>query len=346
MKFEVIDFENKDTWEKITKNKEVYFQWQYVDAFYKNGDGIPKLAYLKENNEYIFHVFLMRDISKDLSIDSSKYNYYDIISPYGYGGLDITSSNTKLLETFFDNFEKYCIENNIISEFIRFNPLLENHTYYNQNKYEIINISKTVYMKLENEEQIWNDLESRCRNTIRKAQKNNLKVISGFDKKQFEEFINIYKETMKRDNADNYYYFNDAFFESIYKNTKQYGKIYTVYYEDKAINSNIILFNGENAHYHLSGTLSEYMNMGANNLALYEIAVDLCKMGYKKFHLGGGYGGDASPLLKFKKSFNKFGELDFYIGKRIYNQEIYNELCELKNISKEEKYFPAYRKFN
>ena len=63
------------------------------------------------------------------------------------------------------------------------------------------------------------------------------------------------------------------------------------------------MFNGKNAHYHLSGTLSEYMKLGANNYALYEIALDLCKMGYEKFHLGGGYGGDNSPLFKFKMSF-------------------------------------------
>lgn len=343
MKFEVIGFENKTLWEEITKKSDIYNQWQYVDAFYKNGDGIPKLAYAKQNDEYVLNVFLIRNVAKDLCLDEKKYHYYDITTPYGYGGIDTTSDNFELLEYFFLNFEKYCENNKIISEFIRINPLLEKHNLYNC-KYEIINVSKTVYMKLENEEQIWNDLESRCRNTIRKAQKNNLTIKSGFDKKMLEEFISIYNETMKRDNAEPYYFFGQDFFKSILENLKEYAKIYTVYYNNKAINSSIILFNNQNAHYHLSGSLSDYMHLGANNFALYEIALDLCQMGCKKFHLGGGYGGDTSPLLKFKRSFNKFGDLNFYIGKRKYDLKAYGELCDLKNIIISESYFPAYRK--
>ena len=148
---------------------------------------------------------------------------------------------------------------------------------------------------------------------------------------------------MSRDDADAYYFFNEDFFESVLQNLGDFAKIYTVYYDGKAINSSIIMFNGENAHYHLSGTLSDYMRLGANNIALYEIALDLCKMGYKKFHLGGGYGGDSSPLLKFKKSFNKFGEADFFIGKKIWNTDIYNNICDKLKKDKNGDYFPVYR---
>lgn len=345
MKFNVIGFENKEEWAKVVKNREIYYQWQYIDAFAKNGDGVPKLAYATENGEYIYNVFFVRDIAKDLNLNKNEYSYYDIITPYGYGGVDSNSENSELKKFFFENYKKYCSANKIISEFIRLNPLLQNYKMYNSD-FDIKNISKTVYMKLESPEQIWNDMESRCRNTIRKAQNNNLVVRSGFNKELLDEFVNIYKETMSRDSANEYYFFNEEFFISILENLGDFAKIYTVYYEGKPINSSIIMYNGENAHYHLSGTLSEYMKLGANNIALYEIALDLCKMGYKKFHLGGGYGGDSSPLLKFKKSFNKFGELDFYIGKRIYNSEAYSELCKLKNIDMNEAYFPAYRKEN
>ena len=342
MKFNIIGFENKEEWAKIVFNGEIYYQWEYVDAFYRNGDGIPKLAYAELEDEYVYNVFFIRDIVKDLKLNN-EYSCYDIITPYGYGGVNANTNNRNLINYFFKNFSIYCNQNKIVSEFVRFNPLLNNFRYYSDD-YDIINASKTVYMKLDNSEQIWNDLESRCRNTIRKARNNNLEIKSGLNKKMLSEFIDIYNETMRRDNANSYYFFNDDFFDSILNNLEKNAKIYTVYYEGKAINSSIILFNGENAHYHLSGTLSEYMKLGANNFSLYEIAVDLCKLGYKKFHLGGGYGGDDSPLFKFKKSFNKNGELNFYIGKKIYNEKLYNELCKLENVDINESYFPAYRK--
>ena len=244
MEFNVIDFNNKELWEKIVKDKEIYYFWQYVDAFYKNGDGIPKLAYSEqENNEYVYKVFFIRNIAKDLQLNEKEYPYYDIITPYGYGGIDANSENKELIKFFFENYKEYCIKNNVVSEFIRLNPLLNNYKLYND-EYDIKNISKTVYMKLETPEQIWKDMEGRCRTAIRKAQKNNLKVKSGFNKVFLKEFINIYEETMNRDKANSYYFFNDAFFESILNNLQHFAKIYTVYYKDKAINSSIIIFNG------------------------------------------------------------------------------------------------------
>ena len=344
MNFKVIDFDNKKEWEKVTEGREVYYQWQYVDAFYKIGDGIPKLAYAEDNNQFVFTLFLLRNIGNDLKIESAK-KYYDITTPYGYGGVDIKDKNIELLNYFFQEFTKYCCENNIISEFLRLCPFTDNFmNYVGHSDYKVINCSKTVSIKLETPEQIWNDMEGRCRTTIRKANNSNLQIKSGFSIEMLEEFKYIYKDTMSRDNADNYYFFEDIFFESIYENLKEYARIYTVYLNNKPISSSIILFNGVSAHYHLSGTLCDYMKYGANNFGLYQVALDLCSKGFKSLHLGGGYGGDSSPLLKFKQSFNKYGDLDFYIGKRIYNEEIYNKLCDIRGVDNTEVFFPAYRK--
>ncbi len=350
MEFEVIDFLSKDKWHDIVKDKEVYYQWEYIDAFYQNKEGEPFLAYAKYNNDYVFNVYFKRDIADDKlfknKIEANKH--FDLITPYGYGGIDIIGNeNQELLEFYFKEFENYCIENNIVSEFVRLNPLSDNYRFYSNTDYELIQFSKTIYMRLDNEEQIWNDMESSCRNKIRKAQKNGLTIKTGFDKEMFEEFIKIYKETMRRDNAIDYYYFGNNFFDSIFENMKDYSTIYTVYFENQPINSVMVIYNNENCHYHLSGTLSEYMKLGSNNLSLYEIAKDCCKKGYKRFHLGGGYGGDESPLLNFKKSFNKNGELDFYLAKKIFNKEIYDKLVLIRekeeNFDKNSNYFPLYR---
>ena len=214
MNFEVISFSDKASWKKIVQNKEIYYQWEYVDAFYKNEEGIPYLAYAKNNDNYVFNVFLKRDVTTDeaLKNEIEKDKYFDIITPYGYGGVDIAGEKDEdLLKYFFSEFEKYCKNNNIISEFLRLNPLADNYELYNNTDYQILNISKTVHIKLENEEQIWNDMKSECRNTIRKAQKNNVIVKSGFSKEMLDEFIDLYNKTMKRLNATNYYFFSKVF---------------------------------------------------------------------------------------------------------------------------------------
>lgn len=84
-----------------------------------------------------------------------------------------------------------------------------------------------------------------------------------------------------------YYFFNNDFFNDIEKNLKNNAIIYSAYMNNIPISSSIIIYNGKNVHYHLSGSIKAYMKFGANNLLLYEVAKDFLKGGYKKFHLGG-----------------------------------------------------------
>ena len=49
-------------------------------------------------------------------------------------------------------------------------------------------------------------------------------------------------------------------------------------------------------------------------------------------------------LYLFKKNFARLYDVDFYIGKKVWNEEIYNKLCEMKNVDKYDAFFPAYRK--
>ena len=133
MEFEVIDFSNKNKWHEIVKEKEIYYQWEYIDALYQNNEGEPFLAYAKCNNNYVFNVYLKRDIN-DVDIfknEIERNKYFDIIIPYGYGGVDIIGDkNQELLDFYFEKFMKYCEENNIISEFVRLNPLSDNYRFY------------------------------------------------------------------------------------------------------------------------------------------------------------------------------------------------------------------------
>lgn len=345
----VIDFDSKEEWNEIADDtSEVYDKWQYVSAFYKNGDGIPYMAYLNGKDGYIYNVFLKRNINSDEKFKNIDLHeqLYDIVTPYGYGGVKIKGIiSEEERNEFFKQFEDYCIENNIVSEFIRLNPLEDNYKNYKED-YEIENISKTVYIRLESKEQIWQDMKSTCRNRIRKAIKSGLEIKSGFNEKMLNEFQNIYNDTMKRDKATDYYFFNKNFFEDLKMNMQNNAKIYTAYLEKKPIDSIIVLYSGENSHYHLGGTLSDYMNLGAHNFVLYNAAIDMQNKGYKKFHLGGGYGGNQSPLLRFKRTFNKVDEdLDFYVGKKIYNLAIYDLLVKKANLSNDidKEFFPLYR---
>ena len=94
--------------------------------------------------------------------------------------------------------------------------------------------------------------------------------------------------------------------------------------------------------YHLSGSLREYSGLAATNLLLYEAALWGSANGYKSLYLGGGVGSGEDSLFKFKRAFYK-GDLNhFFIGKKTYNQEKYDELLTMRETF-ESGYFPEYR---
>ncbi len=69
---------------------------------------------------------------------------------------------------------------------------------------------------------------------------------------------------------------------------------------------------------------------------------EFISFGYRTLYLGGGVGSGEDSLFRFKKSFFK-GELNhFFIGKKIYNQEMYDELVGMRDVS-ETTFFPRYR---
>ena len=55
------------------------------------------------------------------------------------------------------------------------------------------------------------------------------------------------------------------------------------------------------------------------------------QIGYniKKFHLGGGLGIEDS-LFSFKKHFNRNGEIDFCIGRNIFDKSTFDELVKIR----------------
>lgn len=47
------------------------------------------------------------------------------------------------------------------------------------NYMEVCNIRNTICLDLNSEEEIWNNISSKCRNMIRKAEKNNVSIEIG-----------------------------------------------------------------------------------------------------------------------------------------------------------------------
>lgn len=341
----VYTLEQSEQWDAAVRSfceYDTYWLSGYVKAFEIHGDGTPLLFYYEGENLRGINVVMKRDVSKDSHFKGklAPDTYFDFATPYGYGGWLIEGANK---EELFLAYEAWCREHSVISEFVRFHPVLKNHE-YSVDHYDVVPLGLTVSIDLSSPETIWENFTSKNRNVIRKAQKNGVMIRRGNSIELYEAFREIYNQTMDKDEADSYYYFSPAFYESVCKDLSQHAQLFYAELDGKMIAASIMLFTNGRMNYHLSGSLREYSSLAPTNLLLYEAALWGCENGLKTLYLGGGVGSGEDSLFKFKKSFYRGEELpQFYIGKKILNQEKYEELLGKRDVLPDSGFFPKYR---
>ena len=331
-----------DDWSNLIEkflNLDIYYSQGYVNLFADVEGGSPEAVYYENEDGKIFYPFIKRKID-------SKEGYFDIITPYGYGG-PVLEGKEKVIEQFYAQFKEHCLDNNIITETIRCHPLLKNNEYL-KDIMHVDFIRKTTGVDLTPSlEEIRRNYTSSNKRNIRKAKKEGVKVFVSNDIEDIEIFSDMYYETMDRNNALNFYYFNNSYFIRQMEETALFKPyILLAKYDGQIIGGVLILVGTEYAHYHLGASRTEYLGIRPNNL-LFDAMVELSKsFNLKTLHLGGGYQENDS-LFKFKASFTNNNYFNYYMGKNIVNQEIYNELCQIKIDSLFSKgqsnYFPLYR---
>lgn len=349
---ELIDITQTDKWNETIKKirkYDTYYLHEYAKAFQLHGDGEPLLIYYENQEIKAINVVMKRDISTDEKFEGNipENTYFDISTPYGYGGFliegNITEENIQLLN---EEYTRACVQKGIISEFVRFHPVSNNSKGLNE-LYDISTLGKTITIDLKNPEIIWGNLIPKNRNVIRKAKKNGIEIYWGRNVELFNQFVKMYNATMDKDNAADYYYFQNDFYESLLNDLKYNSMIFYAVYNDNIIAMSIILFTNEQMHYHLSASDKKYQHLAPSNLLLYEASCWGYSNGFKTFHLGGGLGSNEDSLYKFKKAFNRNSKTEFSIGRKIFSEKKYLEFVDLRKkqikFKENNSFFPLYR---
>ena len=340
----VYGLEQAEQWDTVVrsfKEYDVYWLSGYVKAFQIHGDGDPLLFFFEDGSTRGINVVMKRDVAKDERFKGliEEDQYYDFATPYGYGGWIIEGEET---ENLFKAYSTWLEKNGIISEFVRFHPMIRNHEACKV-FYEVIQLGEVVHMDLESPEIIWNNIISKNRNMIRKAIKNDVVIYNGRFPEIYDKFRTIYNRTMDKDDAEEYYYFGPEFYKSVLEDLSLNAQVFWAEKDGQVVAASIMIGANGYLNYHLSGSLREFSSLAPGNLILYTAALWGCANGYRSFYLGGGVGSGEDSLFKFKRAFNK-GELNhFYIGNKIYDQEKYNELLGMRVAIDNPGFFPKYR---
>ena len=330
--------------ELMNKTSDIYFVPEYGELYEEIEHG--KLVEFKFENELgvVTNLFIKRTIN-------TLYNstqYFDIVTPYGYGGpiirdCNIDSNKTKLVRAYEKAFSKYCEEEKIVSEFIRFHPLLKNYEDF-KNIYNVLYLRKTVGTNLKaSDDPFQSEFSKKARQITRRAMRDGVEYEIIEKPVNFESFNELYNGTMERNKADNYYYFGQSYFNEMVEKIPSNIILVRVTFEGKILGEELYLSHGKFLHSHLVGTLKEYLNLSPAYVLKYAITQWGKENGYEMIHHGGGLSNEEDDsLLSFKKRFCKDTEFDFYIGKKVWNPEVYDFLVEETKTSQSD-YFPKYR---
>ena len=319
-------------WNEIVESFEcwdVYYLREYVDSLRVHGDGEPLLLLYEDPQVRFCYVVMMSDIAFAPVFQGRLEEgvLYDLETPYGYGGpLCDSMIPDASQQNFLAEFDEYCIANGIVSQFVRFHPLLGNHDLLPaaiQTRY----LHDTVYIDTSDKDGIFSNMDSKNRNMVRKAIRNGVHIEAA-PLADRSRFVELYNATMMRDDADSYYYFSEDYFKALEKLGDRAQLFYAIY-EGEAISASIMLLNQRFMHYHLSGSSYEPRSLAPSTLLLYEAALWAGEHGIATFHLGGGLTGE-DDLFRFKKKFNKNGRLPFFIGRTITNEGAYSKLLSLR----------------
>ena len=250
----------------------------------------------------------------------------DVVTPYGYGG--------PTADGFWDAYEEWARERGVVTTFVRFHPL-----YGNQRgaPIHVDELAPTVAWRLDPDRDLLAGLHFKHRNKVTKAE-NAGATVTQHD--GLGEFVPLYEDTMRRVNADDFYFFEPAYWERL-------GELPLVRFDaeidGEVVASALCLATPPWLHYHLSGTTDAGRSTGSSTLVLLEAARWAQANGYERFHLGGGLGGKEDSLHHFKARFDPEGLVPAAVGKAIHDEDAYRRLSGGSEVAFE-GFFPAYRR--
>lgn len=361
----VLSTKDKEQWLEILSRfdrKDPHYLPGYLEIYEKESKesdtfihfgGQGTLFIYGNSRNFIIYPFFKRSLSHLPFSENSEKKLYDIISPYGYGGplaqIEDGTVGEELWRGLFNEFDDFCKESNIVSEFCRLHPIFENHKPVGEFSQGIIQqIGQIVYVDLGcSEEEIFTAMAKHHRRRARRASENqDLRFC--VDEKDYHPhfFYKIYQDTMQRIGAHNKYFFSQGFFDAVFQTLGENTSFPHVHYKDNIISGWLLLQYGELVYSLVSGCKREYFHLFPDNFLMYSSFLQAKKDGFMYFILGGGLSAKQDSLFAFKAGFSKLRK-DYYVYKRIHLKKEYDRLVELQGQGYKggmpEDFFPQYR---
>jgi hypothetical protein len=319
---------------------DVYDLPQYLEVCGEYERAKPAAFYARTEECYCLIPLLLRKLPADLGAPD---DWCDASSAYGYSSALFSGDpcwHFKSVQAFI----QACRKANIVSAFIRLNPLIDFPFEGTPLPGIRVTHGRTVGVDLTlSEEEIRKQFRKNHRANLSKLRRDNFTTTVD-EWSRYDHFISIYEETMTRLNADSYYRFGHDYFERLKQALGDKLHLISVIAPDGQLAASKLVteVNGI-VQYHLGGTATAY-----KQFAPAKLGIDACiwwakQRGNRIFHLGGGVGSREDELFHFKQGFSE-RTFWFETWRIITDQAKYSQLADSGSFGMTDPlFFPIYR---
>ncbi|MFF5078702.1 GNAT family N-acetyltransferase [Actinoplanes sp. NPDC000266] len=264
---------------------------------------------------------------------------HDAVSPYGYPG---PVSSLEFYERAWKAFQELLCTRGVVTAFVRLHPLLPVPMAPLAAAGTLVRHGETVSIDLTlGAEEIWSQTHRSHRNQINKARRAGVTVVFD-DWSRYGEWIATYHATMRRVGASEFYFFSHSYFETLRSTLEDKAHLAVALSADgEVLGGNLFFSYGGIIHTHLQATRDGEI-WYADKLLYDEVRTWGRQQGNTVYHLGGGVGGAADSLFRYKAAFGD-GRQDFHTWRVITDPRAYEKLAGTPTPEAMEGRFPPYR---
>jgi hypothetical protein len=279
-------------------------------------------AVLSLDANVILYPFVRRNVGQ-LTDTQSFSKLYDITSMYGRGGIVASRFADDEYASFHAALAEYCSETAVICGFDRYHPVMGNHVWAAPAA-GVMDVGGFVVVDMRPEmNEIEKSFKTSVHKDLKKAERNGITCFAESDSAHLAEFLKIYRHTLERNSAANFYYFSDDYFSAL---ARELGGQFHYFYAVSGgaiVSCELVLHCGKYSHSFLGGTVREALSLCANPLLKREIIRFLKDRGAEYFLLGGGTRPN-DGIFQFKKAYAPAGVMPSRIGGTIWDHASYD----------------------
>jgi serine/alanine adding enzyme len=259
----------------------------------------------------------------------------DVTTPYGYGG----PAGPGDVGRFYASYEAWCAANRVVTTFIRFHPLLENHLLAPASLRRE-RLADTATWPLAGDDDLRTSMHEMHRRGVGKARRAGVRTTVERRPARLDDFAALYEAAMRRRDASEFYFFPPAYWDALAGPLADRLVRLDARLEGELVASQLLLASRPWLHYHLGAATDAGFAVGASKLLFLEAARWGRDHGFVELHLGSGLGGREDSLWDFKQRFSPAPGREFWIGKLVHDADAYRELA---GGAVPDGFFPAYR---